>query len=39
MTAKPGQISLDLELLEKIDTDPEARERGRSAFVREAVRY
>lgn len=36
MAAKPVQISLDPELLEKIDADPEARERGRSAFVREA---
>jgi metal-responsive CopG/Arc/MetJ family transcriptional regulator len=39
MTAKPVQISLDPELLERIDADPEAREKGRSAFVREAVRY
>jgi metal-responsive CopG/Arc/MetJ family transcriptional regulator len=38
MPAKPVQISLDVELLARIDADPEARERGRSAFVRSAVR-
>ncbi len=37
MTAKPVQISMDTALLERIDADPEARERGRSAFVRSAV--
>jgi metal-responsive CopG/Arc/MetJ family transcriptional regulator len=39
MAAKPVQISLDPELLERIDSDPETREKGRSAFVRQAVRY
>lgn len=37
MAAKPVQISLDSELLERIDADPETRVRGRSAFVRAAV--
>ena len=37
MPAKPVQISVDLELLKRIDADPEAREEGRSAFVRSAV--
>jgi len=38
MPAKPVQISIDLELLRRIDADPEARDHGRSAFVRAAVR-
>jgi metal-responsive CopG/Arc/MetJ family transcriptional regulator len=38
MAAKPVQISMDTELLRRIDEDPEARTRGRSAFVRSAVR-
>jgi metal-responsive CopG/Arc/MetJ family transcriptional regulator len=37
MPAKPVQISLELELLERIDADPETRTHGRSAFVRAAV--
>jgi metal-responsive CopG/Arc/MetJ family transcriptional regulator len=37
MSVKPVQISIDVELLRRIDADPEARERGRSAFVRSAV--
>lgn len=37
MPAKPVQVSIDLALLRRIDADPEARERGRSAFVRSAV--
>ena len=37
MPAKPIQISLDAELLERIDKDPEALERGRSALIRSAV--
>ena len=37
MSAKPVQISLDRDLLERIDSDPEVREKGRSAFVRSAV--
>jgi len=38
VAAKPVQISLDVELLDRIDADPEVRERGRSAFIRSAVR-
>jgi metal-responsive CopG/Arc/MetJ family transcriptional regulator len=37
MPAKAVQISVDLELLRRIDADPEARKKGRSAFVRSAV--
>ncbi|HEY7697936.1 MAG TPA: ribbon-helix-helix protein, CopG family [Vicinamibacteria bacterium] len=37
MPAKPVQISIDIDLLRRIDKDPEVRERGRSAFVRSAV--
>jgi metal-responsive CopG/Arc/MetJ family transcriptional regulator len=37
MTARPVQISMDVELLRRIDRDPEARRQGRSAFVRSAV--
>lgn len=37
MPVKPVQISIDTELLRRIDADPEAREKGRSAFVRAAV--
>jgi metal-responsive CopG/Arc/MetJ family transcriptional regulator len=37
MAARPVQISIDEELLERIDEDPEAREKGRSAFIRAAV--
>lgn len=38
MAVKPVQISMDGELLRKVDADPEAREKGRSAFIRSAVR-
>jgi metal-responsive CopG/Arc/MetJ family transcriptional regulator len=37
MSAKPVQVSINLELLRRIDADPETREMGRSAFVRSAV--
>lgn len=37
MPARPVQVSIDDELLERIDRDPEAREKGRSAFIRSAV--
>ena len=37
MSAKPVQVSIDSELLQRIDADPETRTRGRSAFVRAAV--
>lgn len=39
MTAKPVQISIDTALLRRIDADPEVREKGRSAFIRDAVRF
>ena len=38
MAAKPVQISIDRDLLARMDADPEAREKGRSAFIRSAVR-
>jgi metal-responsive CopG/Arc/MetJ family transcriptional regulator len=37
MPARPVQISMDEELLQRIDKDPEARKKGRSAFIRSAV--
>jgi metal-responsive CopG/Arc/MetJ family transcriptional regulator len=37
MAARPVQISIDSDLLGQIDADPEARENGRSAFIRSAV--
>jgi metal-responsive CopG/Arc/MetJ family transcriptional regulator len=37
MAAKPVQISVDENLLRRIDKDPEVRRRGRSAFIRSAV--
>jgi metal-responsive CopG/Arc/MetJ family transcriptional regulator len=37
MPARPVQISIDTALLRKIDADPEVRQKGRSAFIREAV--
>ncbi|MEZ4266576.1 MAG: hypothetical protein R3F39_09375 [Myxococcota bacterium] len=37
MSAKAVQISLDAELLNRIDADPEAQQRGRSAFIGSAV--
>ena len=39
MAVRPVQISIDDELLDRIDADPEAQEKGRSAFVRLAVRH
>lgn len=39
MKAKPVQVSIDTELLERIDADPETRTKGRSAFIRSAVRH
>ena len=35
--SKPIQISIEVDLLRRIDADPETREKGRSAFVRSAV--
>ena len=37
MPSRPVQISLDRELLRRIDADPEVRRHGRSAFMRAAV--
>ena len=37
MPSKPVQISMDDQLLKRIDADPEARKHGRSAFIRSAV--
>ncbi|MDY7096450.1 MAG: ribbon-helix-helix protein, CopG family [Acidobacteriota bacterium] len=37
MTARSVQVSMDLELLRRIDSDPEVRRHGRSAFIRSAV--
>ncbi len=37
MVAKPVQISMDTDLLRRVDRDPEAREKGRSAFVSSAI--
>jgi predicted transcriptional regulator len=37
MPAKPVQISIDAELLRRIDRDPGVQRRARSAFVRSAV--
>jgi metal-responsive CopG/Arc/MetJ family transcriptional regulator len=37
MPAKAVQISIDEELLRRVDAQPETRERGRSAFVRSAI--
>lgn len=37
MPCKPVQISIELDLLRRIDADPETRDKGRSAFVRSAV--
>ena len=37
MPAKPVQVSIDVDLLRRIDEDTETREKGRSAFVRSAV--
>ena len=38
MATKPVQISMDAELLRRIDEDPEAQKAGRSVFIRSAVR-
>jgi metal-responsive CopG/Arc/MetJ family transcriptional regulator len=37
MAAKPVQVSIDTDLLRRIDADPETQDRGRSAFIRSAV--
>lgn len=37
MATKAVQVSMDVELLRRIDAQPETRQRGRSAFVRAAI--
>lgn len=37
MPARPVQISIDVDLLRRVDAEPETRERGRSAFIRAAI--
>jgi metal-responsive CopG/Arc/MetJ family transcriptional regulator len=39
MGSRPVQISIDAELLRRIDRDPEVRRNGRSAFIRSAVEF
>ena len=39
MPVKAVQVSLDRDLLDQVDADPEAQERGRSSFVRAALRH
>ncbi len=39
MATRPIQISIDEELLERIDRDPEVTQRGRSAFLRAAASF
>lgn len=38
MPVKPVQVSIDTELLRRIDSDSETQKRGRSAFIRSAAR-
>lgn len=38
MKTRPVQVSIDEDLLKKIDRDPETRRSGRSAVVRSALR-
>jgi len=37
MPTKAVQVSIDVELLRRVDAQPETRKRGRSAFVRSAI--
>jgi metal-responsive CopG/Arc/MetJ family transcriptional regulator len=37
MATKAVQVSIDVELLRRVDAEPETRKRGRSAFVRSAI--
>ena len=37
MASQPVQVSIDKSLLKRIDTDPETKKRGRSAFIRSAA--
>jgi metal-responsive CopG/Arc/MetJ family transcriptional regulator len=38
MPAQAVQISLDADLLKRIDSDSEVKKKGRSAFIRDALR-
>jgi len=38
MPTRPVQVTIDDDLLAAVDADPEAQERGRSAFIRSALR-
>ena len=38
MSMHPIQVSIDEDLLKRIDDEPEVKERGRSAFIRSAIR-
>lgn len=37
MSARPVQVSIDSDLLARIDSDPETLEKGRSWFIRSAA--
>jgi metal-responsive CopG/Arc/MetJ family transcriptional regulator len=37
MPSQPVQVSIEKALLKRIDSDPETKKRGRSAFIRSAV--
>jgi metal-responsive CopG/Arc/MetJ family transcriptional regulator len=37
MPSQPVQVSIEKSLLKRIDTDPETKKLGRSAFIRSAV--
>ena len=37
MLVKAVQVSMELELLRRVDSQPETRQHGRSAFVRSAI--
>ena len=39
MATRPVQVSIDEELLRRLDADSDAQRHGRSAFVRTAVRF
>ncbi len=38
MATRPVQVTIDDDLLAAVDADAEAKERGRSAFIRSALR-
>ena len=39
MPTRPNQISMDVELLKRIDADGDAKRHGRSAFLRAAASF